>query len=388
MSLSSSWWKSCRVIQKPEVGPMAEQTEPKIRIRPRILILFLLLGIPPLVIGHVVLINGARTTYTDVVANHFSEAADSAQTQLLNYVERISNEVGNLTRVSQILDVVVDSNRNRLEGNELDSQVEEREDDWLTQDPEDSRLQSGILNNEASRFVRKFNNITADFREILVTDAMGRLVAASNKTSDYFQADERWWQYAYQEGQGNSFYGDIQFDESANVYGMEIAYPIRDPASNQVIGVIKAIADAHEISAVVASTRLGPTSEAVLIASDGTGILGPERTVRYRFDEPVSLGDSGRRYVEATEVLALPAEERRVFLGLPQFRLKDRMPELDWILVVQEPYEEVFSPFRNLNRWFIYIAVFGVALVLVLALIFSRILSRPVIEVDPHLERI
>ncbi len=64
------------------------------------------------------------------------------------------------------------------------------------------------------------------------------------------------------------------------------------------------------------------------------------------------------------------------------------MPELDWILVVQEPYEEVFSPFRNLNRRFIYIAVFGIALVLVLALIFSRILSRPVIEVDPHLERI
>ena len=367
---------------------MAEQTKPKIRIRPRILILFLLLGIPPLVIGHVVLINGARTTYTEVVANHFSEAADSAQTQLLNYVERISNEVGNLTRVAQILDVVADSNRNRLEGTDLDSQVEEREDDWLTQDPEDSRLQSGILNNEASRFVRKFNSITAEFREILVTDAMGRLVAASNKTSDYYQADERWWRYAYQEGQGNSFHGDIQFDESANVYGMEIAHPVRDPSSGEVMGVIKAIADSHEISALVAATRLGPTSEAVLISADGTGILGPERTVRYRFAEPISLEEPGRRYVEATEVLALPAEERRVFLGLPQFRLKDRMPELDWILVVQEPYEEVFSPFRNLNRRFIYIAVFGIALVLVLALIFSRILSRPVIEVDPHLERI
>ena len=367
---------------------MAEQTEPKIRIRPRILILFLLLGIPPLVIGHVVLINGARTTYTEVVANHFSEAADSAQTQLLNYVERISNEVGNLTRVSQILDAVSASNRNRLEGTELDSQVEEREDDWLTRDPEDSRFQRGILNNEASRFVRKFNSITADFREILVTDAMGRLVAASNKTSDYFQADERWWQYAYQEGQGNRYHGDMQFDESANVYGMEIAYPILDPASNQVIGVIKAIADAHEISALVAATRLGPTSEAVLIASDGTGILGPERTVRYRFAEPASLGETGRRYTEATEVLALPAEERRVFLGLPQSRLRDRMPELDWILVVQQPYEEVFSPFRNLNSQFIFFAVGGVALVLVLAVIFSWLLSRPVIEADPHLERI
>ena len=367
---------------------MAEQTASKIRIRPRILILFLLLGIPPLVVGHVLLINGARTTYTEVVASHFSESAESAQTQLLNYLERISNEVGNLTRVSQILDAVSVSNRDRMEGTALDTQVEEREGDWLTQDPEASRLQSRILNNEASRFVRKFNSITADFREIMVTDALGRLVAASNKTSDYFQGDERWWQYAYQEGQGNSFHGDIRFDESANVYGMEIAHPIRDPSSNQVIGVIKAIADAHEISALVAATRLGPTSEAVLIASDGTGILGPERTVRYRFAEPISLGEPGRRYTEAIEVLALPAEERRVFLGLPRFRLKDRMPELDWILVVQEPYEEVYSPFRNLNSWFIYIAVFGVALVLVLSLIFSRILSRPAIEVDPHLERI
>ena len=103
---------------------MAEQTRSKIRIRPRILILFLLLGIPPLIIGHVVLINGARTTYTEVVANHFSESADSAQTQLMNYLERISNEVGNLTRVSEILEAVSASNRNRLEGTELDSQVE------------------------------------------------------------------------------------------------------------------------------------------------------------------------------------------------------------------------------------------------------------------------
>ena len=367
---------------------MAEQTKSKIRIRPRILILFLLLGIPPLIVGHVVLIDGARTTYTEVVANHFSESADSAQTQLLNYVERISNEVGNLTRVSQILDAVSASNRNRLEGTELDSQVEQREGDWLTQDPENSRLQSGILNNEASRFVRKFNSIAADFREILVTDAMGRLVAASNKTSDYFQGDERWWQRAYQEGQGSPFHGDIQFDESANVYGMEIAHPVRDPASNQVIGVIKAIADAHEISALVGATRLGPNSEAVLISADGTGILGPERNVRYRFPESVSLEQPGRRYIEATEIRALPAEERHVFLGLPQFRIRDRMAELDWILVVQEPYEEVYSPFRNLNSRFIYFAVFGIVLVLILALIFSRILSGPVIEVDPHLERI
>jgi hypothetical protein len=341
-----------------------------------------------LIIGHVVLINGARATYTEVAANHFSEAANSAQIQLLAYLERISNEVGNLTRVSQILDAVSGSNRDRLEGTALDSQVEEREGDWLTQDPEDSRLQSGILNNEASQFLRKFNGITADFREILITDAMGRLVAASNKTSDYFQADERWWRYAYQEGQGNTFYGDIQFDESANVYGMEMAHPIRNPSTNEVIGIIKAIADAHEISALVAATRLGPTSEAVLITSDGKGILGPERTVRYRFDEAVSLGEPGQRFIEATEILALPAEERRVFLGLPQFRLKDRMPELDWHLVVQQPYEEVFSPFQNLTRWFIYIVVFSIVLVLVLALIFSRILSRPAIEADPHLERL
>lgn len=56
--------------------------------------------------------------------------------------------------------------------------------------------------------------------------------------------------------------------------------------------------------------------------------------------------------------------------------------------MVQEPYEEVYSPFRNLSSRFIYFAVVGVVLVLVLALIFSRILSGPVIDADPHLERI
>ena len=38
----------------------------------------------------------------------------------------------------------------------------------------------------------------------LLTDAKGAVIAATNKTSDYFQADERWWEEAYNNGKGAS----------------------------------------------------------------------------------------------------------------------------------------------------------------------------------------
>jgi len=42
--------------------------------------------------------------------------------------------------------------------------------------------------------LRAFRELYPYHIEVFVTDAKGALVAATNRTSDYYQGDETWWQ--------------------------------------------------------------------------------------------------------------------------------------------------------------------------------------------------
>ena len=65
----------------------------------------------------------------------------------------------------------------------------------------------------------------------------------TNKTSDYYQADEDWWIQSYNEGQGKTFHGAIEYDESAKAEAIPLYMPIMDPDTNKAIGVMKVIID-------------------------------------------------------------------------------------------------------------------------------------------------
>jgi len=362
------------------------ESKPRGRIRLRILIILLILGVPPLLVGHLLLVSAARQSYWELIGTHMSQRADDVQTDLINSLDRVSFQVANLTTLPNIQTVVRQSNEQRFTQEEFERNIQEIEEQW--QDPEKSRFLQNILENAASQFLRDYNSVVAAFREIIVTDVHGRLVAATNKTSDYFQADERWWRYTYLEGSGNRFISDMVFDESANVYGIEVAEPIKDSSTQAVIGVMKVIVDRHEVFGLMESVQVGQNGYAVLMRSDGTVIFSPQNTVRYEFAEDFRMANADRLSVEALEIQTLPEKARQVLLGLPQFQFKDRLPEIDWYVVVQVPYDEVSAPFRNINTWFFYIVFFMGAVVVILALIFSWLLSKPVIETDPHLERL
>ena len=127
--------------------------------------------------------------------------------------------------------------------------IEEIESKWpaLTEAEEPVR---GILNNPLVGKIRTFQEAHPYAVEILITDARGRLVAASGKTSDYWQADEEWWRKGFERGFGKSWVEGIHFDESAEVFSIDISIPIPDPASPDVpLGVAKVVVDASPLIA-------------------------------------------------------------------------------------------------------------------------------------------
>ncbi len=100
-----------------------------------------------------------------------------------------------------------------------------------------------FITNDTALFLVAFQDENDVFSEIFVTDKKGVIIGETNKTSDYYQADEDWWTQTYNEGKGKDFFGEIEYDESSRSEAIPIHVPILDPDSKEVIGVIKAVCD-------------------------------------------------------------------------------------------------------------------------------------------------
>ncbi|MBN2450614.1 MAG: cache domain-containing protein [Lentisphaeria bacterium] len=106
-----------------------------------------------------------------------------------------------------------------------------------------------LLGNAAAQRLAEFRARNPGFPEIFLTDRQGLVVAMSNRTSDYLQADEDWWQQTYAGGKGHAFFGGIEYDASALSQAIALAVPIPAEPGRPVAGVIKAL---YEVDAIKA----------------------------------------------------------------------------------------------------------------------------------------
>ncbi|MCJ7562532.1 MAG: sensor histidine kinase, partial [Thermoplasmata archaeon] len=77
------------------------------------------------------------------------------------------------------------------------------------------------------------------YREILVTNKYGALVAMTSRSMDYMQGDDEWWQLTVE----NEFYiGDVSYDECARMYGVPVCLSVYD-YSGEFAGVMRGFID-------------------------------------------------------------------------------------------------------------------------------------------------
>lgn len=136
---------------------------------------------------------------------------------------------------------------------ELDSPKEfiyQIEEQWKSSDPNDPNSSSyNLINNSVADMLRDIiyddqkSENKFKYVEIFVTNSYGANVAQTEKTSDYFQADEIWWKEARENG---LFTEEGYFDDSAGVYAAEIARAITDE-QGKFIGVIKMVLNIESI---------------------------------------------------------------------------------------------------------------------------------------------
>jgi GAF domain-containing protein/HAMP domain-containing protein len=124
------------------------------------------------------------------------------------------------------------------------------------------------LNNELAIELGEFRDHFPGHIELFVTDKYGALVAATNRTSDFYQADEAWWQAAFNNGRGANYIGQPEFDQSARKYAFIIAVPLRSQPTGEVIGIVRSTFRLGELRQFLDSTQLKQAGYADLYLPD------------------------------------------------------------------------------------------------------------------------
>lgn len=120
------------------------------------------------------------------------------------------------------------------------SEIDVMDKDWRHQAKNGSGpLIDRLIKNGASEFLLGKKNESDDLlTEVFIMDNKGLNVAISDVTSDYMQGDEAKWQKTYEQGAGQVFIDEVEFDDSSETYQSQLSASIVDPTSGQVIGAI------------------------------------------------------------------------------------------------------------------------------------------------------
>jgi len=239
-------------------------------------------------------------------------------------------------------------------------QIEDVERQWSALGEEDQLIKK-ILENQLSKTLRASRSVVGSFGEIFVTDAAGQVVAATNKTSDYWQADEDWWLQTYNHGYGQLYLSnEVSFDESAGIYSIDVCVPVKVPGDDRerVIGIIKGVLDISSISESIYRINIGEGGRGLLVSGDGTVVISSDRA---SLQERLPLGvcpSTSRGNLGSF----IPEDGPDWLVGFARIELGEFGFSTQWLVVVYQELTYAYSPVHKLV-W--YIALSGAGLIIV-----------------------
>ena len=109
-------------------------------------------------------------------------------------------------------------------------------------------LIDATLGNAASQYLKGVQEASAGkYTEIFAMDAKGLNVAQSTLTSDYWQGDEDKFTKSFGAGADGVNLGEVEQDESTQVFQSQVSVAITDPATGAVIGAITVGVDVSQL---------------------------------------------------------------------------------------------------------------------------------------------
>jgi hypothetical protein len=358
----------------------------KLEFEPRLLALFLFIAIPFILIGSLLIMNMVRNDVNNKIGDSLAELAAVNARYLDSYILLKVTSVSRLAVAPSLLAQVVAANRLYPASPEVaQKRMIDADEEWRRSGGVTPRALD-IVERQTSQFLRRFAGFNPAYREILLTDERGALIAATSTATDFLQADEPWWQTAYGDGETGTIYvSNVRFDSSARAYGIDVAVPVRVTRGDYEVvgGVLKALIDVRDLFAVLGAVKVGDSGRALLVNA-------ADRTIINSDDPDEVMKNEHPGFVHLTEALA---DGRRTFIcqhkdgsawltGFSRMPEPAPYPELNWYVVVEQLVEEAQAPTQAATTHLLLFFGLMVLLVLIFSLYMHFRLVRPIREID------
>jgi HAMP domain-containing protein len=284
---------------------------------------------------------------------------------------------------STIRQSVAKSNTEFEKLSNIQAYISEKDQQWTSIPKEEiTPFMQDIMGNELSERLREKADFYDKkygyqvFGEIFITNKYGVNIAQSRKTSDYYQADEQWWQYARRSG---LFVTDVQYDISSDVYSTNICTRIEDDAGN-FLGVMKVVLNIEEAISLIKEVEYAGKFK--LLTKDGKVIYSTEE---FKFFGSIPqelfscLLEPAKYKYKHYFIGANDKSEggKKLFAYAYSKGYKD-YEGLGWTLVVEHKSEDIFAPVAQLEK-LIFIATAAItAMAVLLGLFISKAISNPI----------
>ena len=300
--------------------------------------------------------------------NLFGERSSAIATFTISEVDRsVHNNIATVKDLNKTLateETLAESNEEFAEIDDLQTYINRTESEWAkTASIEENELMESLINNPISARLRESYNTSRlsstgnsylPFGEIFLTNAYGFNIAQTNRTSDYYQADEEWWQIAKENG---IHINDVAFDDSANTYSIDISMAITD-SNGAFLGVTKVVWNIEEIIELLRITELerrekrifGESSRLTLLNTDGKIIYQTSNSENFFRDINPLLQETITTATNQDELYTIvenPITNTTSFITYAQSTGFGNFEGLNWILIFEQDTNEILAPLKS-----------------------------------------
>ena len=316
-----------------------------------------------------------------------------AQAQAFAVSELLGRQVNSLEVLAlndSLQTAVSEKNAERLaEGGVTNQRLIALDEQWKTAPDDDPFVQS-VQQTDSALKLRQFQERFDIHKELFITDSYGGLVAATNRTTDYYQADEAWWQVAYADGAGGVYISEPLVDESSNTFGLIVALPIYDSASGNLVGILRTTYALDELFELLNESRRMAEFGSVTLVVDEQRLTNVDGTFTL-VEAALDLDILTALRQETASFLQEDYLGESQFLSMAPVSTLSHVPAVDglgWWVLAHQAEEQALEPLMVQQR---INTLLGILLAMAGGLIAAyagRVLSEPIAKLTETAVRV
>ena len=243
-----------------------------------------------------------------------------------------------------------------------------------------SRAEKDSALNVIKDYLQSVRNKFIDYKELMIIDLQGSLLATSNAAGGTSPEIPREW--IKQVRAGRSIIGEAYFDPILGTRVLVIGESIRS-ASNELLGILAAKLSIRPIDAVLSGHTQSDTDAVFLINSQGRILTGAAVPANRHFGSSLELRVLSRLSANQSEPTTYKGAHGPMVIGT-----LNTVPSLGWAVVVEVDRDKAFAQVQRLQHLTLLVAGGMLALLGLCAYLLALTIVRPLRQLSQGADRV